>query len=67
MGEILLSNNETHAINFPYHRGHIECPVCLTVKQGCLKLPCGHGFCEPCISQWFQTRTTCPMCREDCG
>jgi hypothetical protein len=29
-----------------------------------LVLPCGHSFCEPCISQWLSSKTTCPVCRK---
>lgn len=31
-----------------------------------LALPCGHRFCEPCISQWvdINSSTTCPVCRK---
>ncbi|GFR48941.1 hypothetical protein Agub_g10948 [Astrephomene gubernaculifera] len=29
-----------------------------------LVLPCGHAFCEPCITQWLeQKKVTCPICR----
>ncbi|KXZ41529.1 hypothetical protein GPECTOR_413g260 [Gonium pectorale] len=29
-----------------------------------LVLPCGHAFCEPCISKWLdQKKVTCPICR----
>ncbi|KAK9839452.1 hypothetical protein WJX81_003096 [Elliptochloris bilobata] len=29
-----------------------------------LVLPCGHAFCEDCISQWVKAHETCPICRE---
>lgn len=29
-----------------------------------LGLPCGHAFCEPCITEWAQTKTNCPICRK---
>ncbi|GLC71832.1 hypothetical protein PLESTF_001171900 [Pleodorina starrii] len=30
-----------------------------------LVLPCGHAFCEPCITQWLeQKKVTCPICRK---
>lgn len=34
------------------------------VERKPLVLPCGHSFCEPCISQWVKTnKVTCPICR----
>jgi len=33
-----------------------------------LALPCGHLFCEPCLSRWLEQRkTSCPICRADVG
>ena len=28
-----------------------------------VSLPCGHEFCEPCISTWLARSTGCPTCR----
>lgn len=53
--------------DFPHIQEKVECPVCLTVVDTHRKLPCSHKFCDTCISHWFQTRTTCPMCRADHG
>lgn len=45
------------------HAQKEECPICYETKC-CEKLKCGHGICGGCSSQWFATKTTCPMCRE---
>ena len=45
------------------HAQKEECPICYDTKC-CEKLKCGHGICGGCSSQWFATKTTCPMCRE---
>ena len=45
------------------HQAKEECPVCYDTKC-CEKLKCGHGICKGCSTQWFATKTTCPMCRE---
>lgn len=29
-----------------------------------VKLPCGHHFHEDCVIDWFNTSTTCPLCRQ---
>ena len=44
----------------------ISCTVCMNQfepNKMVSKLPCGHVFCETCISRWFQSKNTCPNCR----
>ena len=31
-----------------------------------INLECGHSFCRSCLSEWFKSKTTCPLCREEC-
>ena len=42
------------------------CQVCLETN-GNMYTACNHGFCEPCIKQWYKKCATkqfsCPMCR----
>eukprot|EP00891_Asterochloris_glomerata_P009350 jgi/Astpho2/9350/fgenesh1_pg.00142_%23_25_t len=33
-------------------------------KKKPLALPCGHTFCEPCLSRWLDQNNSCPICRE---
>eukprot|EP01038_Epipyxis_sp_PR26KG_P008573 gene8573-11585_t len=43
-----------------------ECLVCLDEhKLGSLacKLPCGHLFHKPCVTEWLEKHCTCPICR----
>ncbi|CAI9760405.1 unnamed protein product [Fraxinus pennsylvanica] len=46
----------------------LECSVCLSeVSQGekTRLLPkCNHGFHMDCIDMWFQSHSTCPLCRD---
>ena len=40
----------------------LTCAVCCGPLQQCVAfVPCGHLYCEQCISAW--TRGTCPTCR----
>jgi len=43
-----------------------ECGVCLVKLEPTarvVKLPCGHGFHQACISKWLtQCKNTCPLC-----
>lgn len=45
----------------------LECAVCLSELEGGEKarlLPkCNHGFHVDCIDMWFQSHSTCPICR----
>lgn len=40
-----------------------ECVVCQDELRSPLRLPCGHMFCEECISEWLERQATCPTCR----
>ena len=40
------------------------CSVCMDKLTNPIQLSCGHLFCEDCISQWFEKKTTCPLCRK---
>ncbi|KAL4129722.1 hypothetical protein PRIC2_005729 [Phytophthora ramorum] len=33
-------------------------------KDRMVKLPCSHQFHEDCVIDWFNTSTTCPLCRK---
>eukprot|EP00389_Voromonas_pontica_P001045 GDKH01001568.1.p1 GENE.GDKH01001568.1~~GDKH01001568.1.p1 ORF type:complete len:470 (+),score=70.78 GDKH01001568.1:101-1510(+) len=48
----------------PSVRSTAECPVCLENFTRPRHLPCGHTFCEGCISQQLRgQQLTCPLCR----
>ncbi|KAH8065101.1 hypothetical protein JL722_2005 [Aureococcus anophagefferens] len=40
----------------------LACPICLDVLEDAAALPCGHIFCDPCVSRDRQMRE-CPVCR----
>ncbi|KAL7672260.1 hypothetical protein ACOME3_007151 [Neoechinorhynchus agilis] len=42
------------------------CNICLDIAHEAVVSFCGHMFCWPCLSQWFDTRPnnqTCPVCK----
>jgi hypothetical protein len=42
------------------------CTICqehYEVGESYLVLPCMHKFHKACISQWFKTKDTCPICK----
>ncbi|ETI32795.1 hypothetical protein F441_20321 [Phytophthora nicotianae CJ01A1] len=34
------------------------------IEDTMVKLPCSHQFHEDCVIDWFNTSTTCPLCRK---
>lgn len=45
-----------------------KCPVCFELLQrNTRNLSCGHVFHENCITQWYVTADSCPVCRVDQG
>jgi hypothetical protein len=41
-----------------------ECSICLSNNnQEWLRIKCNHEFCKKCITTWFKTNPTCPLCR----
>ncbi|CAL8354064.1 unnamed protein product [Lota lota] len=46
----------------------LQCPICLSVFTEPVSTPCGHNFCNACISNFWtkQTVARCPCCQEPC-
>lgn len=40
------------------------CSICL-LNSIEMALPCGHSFCDKCISDWRKKQKTCPLCRTE--
>lgn len=44
------------------------CSICLQVFNSPVTIPCGHNFCQDCITRHWQTNNTvcrCPLCAEE--
>eukprot|EP00794_Sanderia_malayensis_P020349 gene20349-22353_t len=40
------------------------CLICHELFVEPLTLPCGHTFCEFCLTAWFRRKDDCPICRD---
>mmetsp|Transcript_892 Transcript_892/g.1354 ORF Transcript_892/g.1354 Transcript_892/m.1354 type:complete len:784 (-) Transcript_892:91-2442(-) len=57
--------------NFKDLRKELTCPICHECLYEPISLPCGHSFCQSCVSWWFtrgqndrDTKQSCPTCRQ---
>ncbi|WMV34972.1 hypothetical protein MTR67_028357 [Solanum verrucosum] len=64
---VLLKTIPVVLFNHEEFKDGLECAVCLCdVSEGEMArlLPkCNHGFHVDCIDMWFQSHSTCPLCR----
>jgi hypothetical protein len=49
----------------------LSCPICCHSLKSSTFLPCGHAFCQDCLSDVFRNNSdsnhSCPVCRLKCG
>lgn len=51
--------------NFPVIKSITECSICLEPTSIIYLLDCNHQFHTECLNTWFQSQTTCPICRKE--
>lgn len=55
---------EANAANFSEENKQCAiCQECYLVKEKYIILPCLHRFHNECVSQWFERKNTCPICK----
>lgn len=63
-------NRTTRVQHWRSAMGDKTCPVCLNdfkPNRRVRRLPCGHLFCNVCITQWLvHEHAVCPICRKSC-
>lgn len=64
-----VNKKEKEDTNCRYHKDYGQCGICfenMTFLKS-KKLDCNHLFHKSCIERWYLNKTTCPLCREECG
>ncbi|XP_078422903.1 E3 ubiquitin-protein ligase TRIM69-like [Cetorhinus maximus] len=49
-------------------RENLLCPICIELLADATTLDCGHSYCQPCITQFWDRRqphVSCPECRAE--
>ncbi|KAK9872684.1 hypothetical protein WA026_018818 [Henosepilachna vigintioctopunctata] len=69
LGKQKIESLVSFKFNVDRHQGNqISCVVCMfefEPTQLIRMLPCSHEFHAECIDEWFQTKTSCPICRKN--
>lgn len=50
-------------INLSNVSKHLYCSICSDIFTEPVRLPCGHTFCQECITLWAKKHLECPICR----
>ncbi|KAK6917118.1 hypothetical protein RJ641_017869 [Dillenia turbinata] len=41
----------------------LKCPICLSLLNSAVSLPCNHVFCNSCIQKSMKSASDCPVCK----
>eukprot|EP01029_Cantina_marsupialis_P028676 TRINITY_DN777867_c0_g1_i1.p1 TRINITY_DN777867_c0_g1~~TRINITY_DN777867_c0_g1_i1.p1 ORF type:complete len:399 (+),score=81.19 TRINITY_DN777867_c0_g1_i1:157-1353(+) len=53
----------TTNIKFSDLEDELNCSICFGMLDNAVITPCGHSFCEECVTQWISENHTCPTCK----
>lgn len=62
-GVVLETTDEASPTDPHYEDGCSVCFEAFSSATSPRKLLCGHIFCSSCLTRWYSTRPTCPLCR----
>ena len=61
-----VENGMNYEVEYRPGGSQTTCAICtddLIEVSIVFRLPCNHVFHEHCITQWFEMRNMCPLCR----
>ena len=44
-----------------------DCCICMEATATPIQTPCGHNYCNRCLTSWLLEKDSCPMCRHEIG
>uniref|UniRef100_A0A8C7X1R7 RING-type domain-containing protein n=1 Tax=Oryzias sinensis TaxID=183150 RepID=A0A8C7X1R7_9TELE len=59
----VIKQQEAAVMASPSYSEDLNCPLCLSLFNSAVVLPCGHSFCSPCITEALGSQQQCPLCR----
>lgn len=59
----VIKQKEAAVMASPSYSEDLNCPLCLSLFNSPVVLPCGHSFCSPCITEALGSQQQCPLCR----
>eukprot|EP01114_Cavostelium_apophysatum_P019993 TRINITY_DN6586_c0_g1_i2.p1 TRINITY_DN6586_c0_g1~~TRINITY_DN6586_c0_g1_i2.p1 ORF type:complete len:302 (+),score=32.30 TRINITY_DN6586_c0_g1_i2:35-940(+) len=59
------SDSQTSTYNEADFESPKKCSLCLENRKRGAATPCGHLFCYACITEWCNTKSQCPLCRQE--
>ncbi|GAB9475370.1 hypothetical protein Gpo141_00012469, partial [Globisporangium polare] len=57
------SSSPAHAASTAAAKPTFDCNICLDTVASPVVTLCGHLYCWPCLYQWMESRSECPVCK----